>query len=271
MVDSHLTDLPTARQGCTRLMGCGGIGVLVVIAGAALLQSCSHATYERERQARQARLIAEIVDRGETIDQLPVHDADFLPQILREPRCAAKIEGMWIWTDSLGAPEWSLLPQFPRLTKIAVYDSSRVEKLLESIRGVRSLEMLNLIKVRMTEKGLVAIAGLPSLREFTLSYGFIEGSLLPLQGNAAIETIRLDGIPFTDEWLSVLATFRKLRQVDLTGISDNSESVARARSILSHCRIRVSESERGIDWITYEPTDGSLPLEQHDERQMGDR
>jgi hypothetical protein len=218
-----------------RLAGAIWLVLLIVVTIASLPR------FEQRRLADQAEKIAEIKAGSENVSQLNMHDADFAEQIAREPACAAKIEGVAIWTDDLPDVRWTRLRDFPNLRSISVYDSPHADKFLERLAGMPRLESLSLCKTDVSEAGLRHIAALPNLtRLHSFLYAYSHPSLEPLRGHPRLESLWIEGRDDQDlvkEWLAVLKTLPRLRELDLKGSAVGPETRQLLHKALPRCTI----------------------------------
>jgi hypothetical protein len=107
-----------------------------VLVGVIVLAPILNRTVEESRRKdANTRRIGEMVAGGETVDQLPLYDAEFLAEICRQPRCAALIEGVVVRTHDVSDPTWARLKDLPNLRAVTIYDCPNAERILECLRG----------------------------------------------------------------------------------------------------------------------------------------
>lgn len=220
-------------------IGCGVVAGAVVLL--AILSYCAvkwhHNSVVRYWQEREAAKIVDIVRAGKRESQLEMYDAEFLEHILKEQRCAALITGVVIWTSGVNEPRWHRLRELPNLASVDIYSCSDGEGILRSLNGAKSIKRLSIYKTRLKPGAMKSIAAFPSLVNLHLGSACDDVVPLPLKGHAGIETIWLEGIPVSSEWLSVLKSLPNLRTLNLLGTKTTPKTLERLRIALPRCEI----------------------------------
>jgi hypothetical protein len=195
-------------------------------------------TDERKIFDDYAARIAEIVAKNEPEDQLPIHDAKFLEQIWRESKCVALIKGVVARSDDLDDPRWTLLARFPNLENLTIYDSRKSEILLNNLCGRVRLKRLSICKSPITNGTMKFIAASPSLRYLHLMMaGYNTATPEPLKGHEGIKTIWLEGVPITEEWVRVLQSLPRLKELDVKGSDLDARAKQDLEKALPRCKV----------------------------------
>mgnify|MGYP001014804129 CR=1 FL=1 len=240
-----MDSMPLQRRGMgvRRAFGCGGVllVLLLILIVARPLARFVSAHGDGQRQTRLANLVDEIAGGG-SIEQLPIHEAEFVERIWQTPGCAAKVKSIVVWAGDLADPRWAHLAQFPNLTEIVIYSCPDVDSLLGQLQGgLAGLQRLDFVTSQVSPTGMRLIRGFPSLRKVAFCPAFRAVDPSPLKGHAAIEAVRLDGVPVTDEWVNVLRSLPRLRNLDLWGEVTKGISVQDLKTALPNCTIQVSQ------------------------------
>jgi hypothetical protein len=133
-----------------------------------------------------------------------------------QPDVAAKITGVDFCIGKVSDERFGYLKQFPNLESINFYEVwDGADSFLMRIAGMESITSLSFCKTLLSKEGIEAVASFPNLKRLSIDWSFKDTSLKPLSRHKSIETIRLDSVRPTDEWIDVMASLPHLQELEL--------------------------------------------------------
>ena len=113
------------------------------------------------------------------------------------------------------------------------------DRALEQLKGLASLQDLDLSGTKVTDAGLECLKASNNLRDLCVSDTAISDTGLEhLKGMTQLIRLDLDGTKVTDRGLKRLAGFRQLQDLGLRGTATTSEGVKNLQTALPRCEIR---------------------------------
>jgi hypothetical protein len=146
-------------------------------------------------------------------------EPEFLEEFVEQrPGVAAKITEVYFSMGSVSDERFRYLRRFPHLETLFFYDVwEGADSLLSRLAGMESITALSFSKTRLSDEGMHAVASFPNLKRLDISYVWKDADLRPLSGHKTIETLTLHELPITKEWIDVIASLPKLREVKIEG------------------------------------------------------
>lgn len=110
---------------------------------------------------------------------------------------------------------------------------------LETLKALKSVEILNLQSSYLTDAGTVHLAELKNLRELDLhdSQYFTDKGLESLQGLTRLSKLELSKTRVTSEAVDRLASMKSLSQLHLNNTSISAEAGKKLRESLPNCKV----------------------------------
>jgi|SRR5579871_4694043 len=150
-----------------------------------------------------------------------------------------------------------LITSLPHLTELSIGGNKLTDNGLQPLRQLPGLKYLDvsgaqrtdsgLWSVSLSDTGLDAIGTLKNLRRLTLNGTLVSArGLERLKELPQLEQIDLQGCKRTgDEAVPVLASFRSLHQIDITGTAFTPKGVAALRRAKRDCKIVTGLADKG--------------------------
>jgi hypothetical protein len=204
---------PILKWSCCLVTGLGAIAfVVLAILGVGWRQQ------RQEERASKERWESQVTDvKAGNTTGITSPEPRFLEEFVRDqPEVAAKVTQVIFLTGKVSDERLAYLRQFPHLEEICfdeVWEGA--DSFLKRISGMESITSLSFYQTGLTDDGVRAVATLPNLKRLRIHYFWKGTSLKPLHGHKSIETISLEGLLPTKEWIEVLASLPKLREIEL--------------------------------------------------------
>lgn len=213
MSDDGLDRRPRSNWTCCLVMGLGA--VVFVVLGVLGRGWSLQRQQERESKDRWERQVEE-VKAGRTTHLLWPEPLCLEEFVRDQPQVAAKITSVEFCIGKVSDERFGYLKQFPHLEQIDFYEVwEGADLFLTRIAGMESITSLSFCKTGLTGEGVRSVASFPNLKRLHIDYSWKEADLNPLRGHKGIETIGLDGVQPTTEWIAFMASLPNLRELDL--------------------------------------------------------
>jgi len=132
----------------------------------------------------------------------------------------------------------SCLAGLQKLQSLHPYSTRLTSRGLEHLRGITTLEVLNIAYTRVEDGGLKRLAHLRKLRHLVLNQLPIrDAGLEHLKGHTGLQILALAGTRITDKGLQILQTLPSLQEVDLQGTQVSPQAVAALKAARPQCRV----------------------------------
>ena len=158
----------------------------------------------------------------------------------REQVIVTKIEkwGGRVWYHEVKGPDW-LARHFRKVKEVSfIRDTCVTGARLEHLKGLTSLEYLNLYSNEVTDVGLEHLKGLTSLESLDLSYTKVAGGGLEhLKGLTNLDHLSLTMTQVTDAGLEHLKGLPNLKSLYLRYTQVTDEGVEKLQQALPNCKI----------------------------------
>jgi hypothetical protein len=202
-----------------------GLGAIVVVVLAVFgLRWTFRWQEERDRRERWEHQIAD-VKAGKTTGMVwpePLYLEEFVRD---QPEVAAKITSVAFCIGKVSDERFGYLKQFPHLEQIDFYEVwEGADLFLAGIARMESITSLSFSKTHLSQEGVRSVASFPNLKRLHIDHHWREADLKPLHGHKGIETIGLDGVQPTTEWIAFMVSLPKLQELDLEEDEPISES-----------------------------------------------
>jgi hypothetical protein len=176
--------------------------------------------------------------------------ATIFDEILADKACAGAVQDVYLGGD-LSDPRLGRLRELPNLKSIVFLFAEKPDALLESLRGVATIEGLCFDHTRLTGHNVDQIASLPSLKRLCFSLnGLRLSDLLPLRHHPSLERLVVTEVSADQNMIGLLQSMPRLRCVGVGARSHGKQpqggqlTEESLRKALPGCECSLWEDDR---------------------------
>lgn len=164
----------------------------------------------------------DLLRRGQ-IDCLVQPDPRFIDEILADKACAVAVRDVYLGGD-VSDPRLGRLREFPHLRSIVFLFADSPDNVLESLRGMASIEGLSFEHVRLSRRNFGQIASFPNLKSLCFpQYRLTANDLQPLERHPSLERLALTKATLDRDLLPLFQSMPRLRYVGIGDWSSGEE------------------------------------------------